>query len=77
MAAKVYVGCVDAALIVSRNDFTDVGISISNLSWNTTDDSLRQVSFSARLVRSSVSEADIHLTGLWRVWASHRCARSI
>jgi len=51
MAAKVYVGYVDAPLIVSWNYFTDVGISISNLSWNTTDDSLRQVSSSARLVR--------------------------
>ncbi|KAG0702975.1 hypothetical protein DFH29DRAFT_874824 [Suillus ampliporus] len=41
-ATKVYVGYVDA-LIVSRSDFTDaIGISISNLSWNTTDETLNQ-----------------------------------
>jgi hypothetical protein len=50
MSAKVYVGYVYAVLFMSGSAHTDIDVLISNLSWNTTDETLRQVSYSAAQV---------------------------
>jgi hypothetical protein len=50
MSAKLYVGYVYGVLIMSESARTDIDVLISNLSWNTTDDTLREVGCSAQVI---------------------------